>query len=96
MTYNFNSTLFGICAIVFFVLFIISRYGPIKNTIMGGLSVMGALMLPAFMPRGGDVVMVIPSASLFSSHDELAWVVACVSVVVNYLILTKLFNMSRG
>jgi FtsH-binding integral membrane protein len=96
MTYNFNSTLFGVCAIVFFVLLIISRYGPIKTTIMGGMSVIGALMLPAFMPRGGDVVLVIPSASLFSSHDELSWAIACISIVINYLILTKLFNFTRG
>jgi len=96
MTYNFNSTLFGICAIVFFILFIISRYGPIKSTIMGSLSVMGALMMPAFIPRGGDVVMVVPGTSLFSSHDELSWAIACVFVVVNYLVLTKIFNTSRG
>jgi len=92
MTIDFHSSLFGVCAVVFVIVWIVTRYGPIRNIFISSASIVGAIMLPAFVPRGGDVVMVVPGASLFSSHNEISWAIACFFMVINYLILSKLFS----
>ena len=92
MNIQFHDETFVVCLIMFVIAWALTRHGKARSVFISTVSLIGAIMMPAFIPQGGGVAMVVPGAILFSTNNHMSWAIACFFLVVNYLVLSKIFS----
>ncbi len=92
MRFDINGSLLLFCVITFVVIWFLTRNTQSNRSFRFVSSIIAALTMPAFTPGHGEIVMVLPNASLFTVQNHLAWGIGLFFIVVNFIIFSKVFG----
>lgn len=92
MRIEFDSHLFTGLAILFIVTWLITNRGQYRKIFITLTGFVGALLMPAFVPGHGELIMMLPNASLFTLPNKISWGIGLFFFVINFIILSKVLN----
>lgn len=92
MRLEFHGLVLLICIILSASLWFLAREHRSKPYFIFVLSFCGALLLPAFIPGHGEIIIALPNAALFTIFDSMAWGVGLFYLVINFFICYAVFN----
>ncbi len=91
MRLEFNGLVLLICIILSVFIWFVAR-DRFKAYLVFILSFCGALLLPAFVPGHGEIIIALPNAALFTVFNSMAWGVGLFYLVVNFFICYAIIN----
>jgi hypothetical protein len=93
VTIEFHQSHFiGLLAIVFLA-WLIVRTGQSRIWFIRIMSLISACLAPAYIPLHAGIHLVFPALSALFSHNEMTVGLATLSMVLNYLIARKFYNL---
>lgn len=88
-------SLLVLCCIAFFLAWLITRKKAANRSFSTITSLIAAFTMPAFIPAHGEVVMVLPTASLFTVYNTFSWGAGMVFLLINFIVSSKVFGSIR-
>jgi hypothetical protein len=95
MRLEFHGLALFICIILFVSIWLFGRNHHAKPYFIFLLSLCGALLLPAFIPGHGEIIMALPNAALFTVFNSMAWGVGLFYLVINFFISYAALNIIK-
>jgi hypothetical protein len=92
MRLEFHSLIFLICIILIVSIWLLGHRYRSKFYYLFLLSFCGALLLPAFIPAHGEIIIALPNAALFTVFNSMAWGVGLFYLVINFFISYAVLN----
>lgn len=87
-----NTVLLIGLTLLFGVVWLITRHRQPRRLFIVSISVIGALLLPGYVPGHGEIVLIIPNATLFTVDNHFVWGLGTVFGIINYCVLSLLLN----
>ncbi len=92
MRLEFDSLVFLLCIILIVSVWLLGRRYRDKPYFIYLLSLCSALLLPAFIPAHGEIIIALPNAALFTVFNSMAWGVGLFYLVINFFISYAVLN----
>ncbi|MBL1321919.1 MAG: hypothetical protein COA63_012790 [Methylophaga sp.] len=92
MRIEFNGLVLLICIVLLALVWLLGRRHRSKPYFVFILSFCGALLLPAFIPGHGEIIIALPNAALFTVFNSLAWAAGLFYLVINFFISYAVLN----
>lgn len=92
MRIELDASLFLLCVIIVVLTWLITRNWQSRKLFILSMSFVGALLMPAFVPGHGELIMVLPNATMFTIKNDFSLFIGCFFLLVNFLVLTKVFG----
>ncbi len=93
MRLEFQSLIFLACIALIISVWFLGQRGRFKPYLIFLLSVCGALLLPAFVPGHGEIIIALPNAALFTVFNSMAWGLGLFYLVINFFISYAILNI---
>ena len=93
MRLEFHGYAFLLCLVLISLVWFLGRKYRSKSYFIFILSLCGALLLPAFVPGHGEVIIALPNAALFTVFNSMAWGVGIFYLVINFFISYSVLNI---
>jgi len=95
MRLEFHGLVLLICIILSVSLWFLAREHRSKPYFIFVLSLCGALLLPAFIPGHGEIIIALPNVALFTVFNTLAWGAGLFYLVINFFISYAVLNIVK-
>ena len=95
MRLEFNGVALLFCIILSTLVWFLGRRYRAKPYFVFILSFCGALLLPAFIPGHGEMIIAFPNAALFTVFNSLAWGAGLFYLVLNFFISYAILNIIK-
>ena len=92
MRLEFHGIILLFCIILFIAVWFLAKPFRSKPIFVFILSFCGALLLPAFIPGHGEMIVALPNTVLFTVFNSLAWGAGLFYLVINFFISYAVFN----
>lgn len=88
-------SLLVLCVIAFTLAWLLTKRRDANRSFSTITSIIAAFTMPAFIPAHGEVVMVLPNASLFTVYNTFSWGAGMVFLLINFIVFSKVFGSIR-
>ncbi len=95
MRLELHLSVLAVCIFFIIIVWLFAKKYRSKPYFIFILSLCGALLLPAFIPAHGEIIIALPNAALFTVSNSIALGAGLFYLVINFFISFAILNIAQ-